>query len=199
MNKCCEADGLQYLSNPPQNKCKNCGQFWFCKDKSPICHLPPEPKEIEEILKKFDEEMPVGRLSGFVRMTPEYAHSVIKKAYYEGRHYGYEAGKTDSIGELVRNSKGFIESTMITEKAYKLAYAKGFEAGKSEFLKEKWFGETKMDVVVHQTKELEFKMKQFYQDGYWDGMKDMLEKIAKDEGWEESFRHYEDKYLTKEE
>lgn len=35
--KQCISDGLQYLSNPPQLKCKTCGQFWFIKDEAPIC------------------------------------------------------------------------------------------------------------------------------------------------------------------
>ena len=37
--------------------------------------------------------------------------------------------------------------------------------------------------------------KEIYQNGYNSGAEEMLKKIAKDEGWEESFRHYHDKYL----
>jgi hypothetical protein len=30
-----ESDGLTYLSYPPQNKCKNCGQFWYITNGEP--------------------------------------------------------------------------------------------------------------------------------------------------------------------
>lgn len=52
---CCEPNDLVYTSNPPQNKCKNCGQFWFCKDPAPICHSKPaENKETEEFVGLID-------------------------------------------------------------------------------------------------------------------------------------------------
>lgn len=38
---CCESDGLEYLSNPVQLKCKKCGHFWFAKDPVPTCHASP--------------------------------------------------------------------------------------------------------------------------------------------------------------
>ncbi len=38
LNKC-EADNLQYLSLPTQNRCKKCGQFWFSGKEIPDCKL----------------------------------------------------------------------------------------------------------------------------------------------------------------
>ncbi len=64
----CVSDGSLYLSNPPQCKCKNCGQLWFTGDSAPNCRLrdiPPTAhrtgdlgrvglvKEKEEFIKKY--------------------------------------------------------------------------------------------------------------------------------------------------
>ncbi len=37
--KKCEPDGLQYLSNPPQSKCKNCGKYWVNERGTPECRI----------------------------------------------------------------------------------------------------------------------------------------------------------------
>lgn len=41
-SKCCEPDDRLYMSNPPQYKCKNCGQFWFSGKETPMCHKKEE-------------------------------------------------------------------------------------------------------------------------------------------------------------
>lgn len=53
--KVCEPNDLIYTSNPPQNKCKNCGKFWFCKDKRPVCHSPSQNIEKEDISKNLNK------------------------------------------------------------------------------------------------------------------------------------------------
>lgn len=35
----CEPSDLCYLSNPPQNKCKKCGQFWVVRKEIPMCKM----------------------------------------------------------------------------------------------------------------------------------------------------------------
>jgi hypothetical protein len=64
----CEPGGISYLSNPPQSKCKNCGQFWFSGSNTPTCRIvemntifpeksvsPQDYKDIqEEILKQIN-------------------------------------------------------------------------------------------------------------------------------------------------
>lgn len=41
VKKRCEVNDLIYTSNPPQNKCKNCGKFWTpSREETPICHAP---------------------------------------------------------------------------------------------------------------------------------------------------------------
>lgn len=34
----CVASNIQLMSNPPQSKCKYCGQTWFVRYERPICH-----------------------------------------------------------------------------------------------------------------------------------------------------------------
>lgn len=48
----CESDGLSYLSNPPQLKCKKCSRFWFAHEETPKC------KKSEEINTIFFLDSP---------------------------------------------------------------------------------------------------------------------------------------------
>lgn len=42
----CEPSDFVLTSNPPQYKCKNCGQTWFTNNKTPIC-VSPTPDSME--------------------------------------------------------------------------------------------------------------------------------------------------------
>lgn len=35
--KRCQSDGMSYLTNPIQNRCRVCRNCWFPKDGTPIC------------------------------------------------------------------------------------------------------------------------------------------------------------------
>lgn len=59
----CEPCDLLFLSNPPQSKCKNCGQYWFTKDFPPKCRKlvckrdgSIKPQEKTEIAKNANED-----------------------------------------------------------------------------------------------------------------------------------------------
>ena len=39
----CEPDEMTYMSNPPQNKCKRCGKFWFVGSNPPACEVFSHP------------------------------------------------------------------------------------------------------------------------------------------------------------
>lgn len=54
----CQHGNLIYLSYPPQNKCKNCGRFWFCKDEAPECTAISTKNEelCREFIEWHDEE-----------------------------------------------------------------------------------------------------------------------------------------------
>lgn len=54
--------------------------------------------------------------------------------------------------------------SFITQEKQK-SYSDGYENGKSHYLQEKFFGDTKLDVIVHATKEFEHICKRFYSDG----------------------------------
>ena len=45
----CESDGLMYTSNPPQQRCKNCGTFW--RGETPTCKSQGKVLSVEEMAK----------------------------------------------------------------------------------------------------------------------------------------------------
>ena len=50
----CEPSNISYLSNPPQNKCKYCGQMWVGGEKIPSCK-----KHMNRIKKLDCSEFPL--------------------------------------------------------------------------------------------------------------------------------------------
>ena len=55
----CERDSLMYMSKPPQNKCKNCGKFWFCDKETPECSEPMTKEEEKRFYDKVLKPNPV--------------------------------------------------------------------------------------------------------------------------------------------
>lgn len=58
------------------------------------------PKELTELLEEFEKQMPVGRLSGICRMTPEFAHALITKTYLAALAKG-RAEREEEIRRIV--------------------------------------------------------------------------------------------------
>lgn len=50
----CEPSDFVLTSNPPQNKCKNCGKTWIVRKEIPTCS--PSQSKIEERLNKLPEQ-----------------------------------------------------------------------------------------------------------------------------------------------
>jgi len=50
----CESDGISYLTNPAQSKCKICGQFWVQGASYPKCLC------VEKPLPQLPEKLTVG-------------------------------------------------------------------------------------------------------------------------------------------
>jgi len=110
--------------------------------------MPNKPTTEEELLKEFDEKMPAGRLSGFVRMTPEFAHAIISKAYQTG---------LDDQGRKANSGRQL--------------YQDGFKAGKEEGYQECMTME-KLDVA----KNAEL-LSSFEKQGYQEGARAVIEAI----------------------
>lgn len=115
--KKCERDEKEYLSNPPQFKCKNCGQFWFVKNEVPNCKnveintiFTPSSKEgdstedLAEMAKKYnihDKPVVTGYAGKLTHMNDIPMEDILDSK--EGEWEGWIKERTAAISEMFDN------------------------------------------------------------------------------------------------